>query len=475
MFRSQHLLRAVFSVAVISGSATTAFAGGFSTARFGGERTHAASDQLGTIYYNPAGLAYGEGTRGVVEGLFAYRTIEYTRPVGAIDNPDTDTPAGTPSDAILANSGKATLANMLASPFLGIATDGGIEGLGVGVGVYVPFGGQAKWDQNEAFANNATYPGAVDGPQRWAAIEGEQRSLYYTLAAAWRTKNGQFGIGAGLNVVQSSVSLVRARNLDGTDDIVASGGVAKEGRSLVEAEGIQLGAGIGVMVKPTPCSRIGLSYQSQPGFGEMTLEGTLTNKFGTGPELASDIEVRQALPDVVRVAGEWHAFSKAALHVAVDYQRWSHYKNTCIMSAGATGQCEVAADGSTTEQGILVNVPRNWIDTYTVRAGGRYFASDKLEVNGGVTYDTSAISYDTDKDDSIDPSLFDMNKIIAQAGVAFATGKLDLTFTAGHVLYLERTVQPRGADPLAPSRNPDMAGTYKSGVTYGILGVGVKM
>jgi long-chain fatty acid transport protein len=466
------LLQAVFSVAVI---ASTAHAGGFSTARFGGERTHAASDQIGTIYYNPAGLAFGEGTRGGIEGLFAYRTIEYTRPVGAIDNPNTDTPAGTPTDAIGANSGKATLANMLASPFIGIATDGGIKGLGVGVGVFVPFGGQAKWDQNAAFANNTMYPGAVDGPQRWAAIEGEQRSLYYSLGAAYRLPNGKVGFGAALNVVQSSVSLVRARNIDGSDDIVSGGGVLKEGRSLVEGEGITFGAGVGAMFMPTPCSRIGVSYQSQPGFGEMKLEGTLTNKFGTGPELVSDIEVRQALPDVVRVAGEWRAFEKAALHVAFDLQRWSAYKNTCIMSAGATGKCDVEANGSTMEQGILVNVPRNWQDTYTVRAGGRYFASEKLEVNGGLTFDTSAISYDAAKDDTIDPSLFDMNKIIAQAGVAFATGKVDLTFTAGHVLYLERTVEPRAADPLAPSRNPDMAGTYKSAVTYGILGVGVHM
>ncbi len=457
----------MFSVAVIS---STAHAGGFSTARFGGERTHAASDQVGTIYYNPAGLAYGHGTRGLIEGLFAYRTIEYDRAVGAIDNPGT----GTPDDAIAANSGKATLANTLASPFLGIATDGGIEGLGVGVGFYVPFGGQAKWDTNEAFRDNATYPGAVDGPQRWSAIEGEQRSIYITLAGAWRTRSGSFAIGGGVNVVSSSVSLIRARNLNGSDDLVA-GAVQTEGRSLVEAKGVDLAASVGIMVKPTPCSRVGISYQSQPGFGEMSLAGTLTNKFGTGPELPSAIEVRQALPDVVRVAGEWRAFAKAALHLAIDYQRWSAYKNTCIMSEGATGACEVAADGSTTEAGILVNVPRNWQDTYTVRGGGRYFLSDVLEVNAGLTYDTSAISYNAPKDDSMDPSLFDMNKLIGQAGVGWTGGKVGVAFTLGHVYYFDRTVLPRAVDPLAPSRNPDMAGTYKSAVTYGLLGISVSI
>ncbi len=459
----------MFSVAVIS-SASVAHAGGFSTARFGGERTHAASDQLGTIYYNPAGLAHGHGTRGLVEGLFAYRTASYDRDAGAIDNPGT----GTPADATAANSGPSSLANALVSPFIGFATDAGIEGLGIGVGVYVPFGGQASWDKNDAFAGNASYPGAVDGPQRWAAIEGQQRSLYYTLAAAWRTPDRRFAVGAGLNLVQSSVSLVRARNLDGSDDLVA-GGNLKEGRSLVEAEGLAVSASAGVMVQPTPCSRIGLSYQAQPGFGELSMEGTLTNKFGTGPELPSDIEFRQTLPDIVRVAGEWRALADASFHVALDYQRWSHYKDTCVMSAGATGKCEVAADGSTTEAGILVNVPRNWQDTYTVRVGGRYFVSDALEVNAGVTYDTSAIPYAADKDDSMDPSLFDMNKVIGQVGGAWTSGKVGVSFTLGNVVYFERTIAPRTGDPLAPSRNPDMAGTYKSNITYAILGVGVSL
>jgi len=462
MSRASQLLQVTFSLAVTT---SVAHAGGFSTARFGGERGHAATDHVSAVYYNPAGLALGSGTRVVVEGLFAYRTVDYDRDPGAIDNTGT----GTPADGVAANSGKATLRNKIASPFIGIATDGGIEGLGVGVGVYVPFGGQAKWDQNEAFAGNTTYAGAVDGTQRWAAIEGEQRSLYYTFAAGWKPKSGKFAIGAGFNVVQSSVSLVRARNLDGSDDLVG-GGAPKEGRSLVEGDGITFGASLGVIFKPTPCSRVGLSYQSQPGFGEMTLTGTLSNKFGTAPETVSDIEVRQALPDVIRLGGEWRAFVKASLHIALDYQRWSVYKNTCIMSAGATGKCAVAADGSTTEQGILVNVPRNYEDTFGVRVGGRYFASDAIEVNGGLSFDSNAVP-----DVNMDPSLFDMNKLIGQAAVAWKNDRVGVSLSLAHVYYMTRTTAPRAADPLAPSRNPDMAGTYKSGVTFAILGVGVTL
>lgn len=468
MSRSSQLLQTLFTLAV---TASVAHAGGFSTARFGGERGHAATNHLSAVYYNPAGLAFGAGTRAQVEGLFAYRSVDYDRDPAAIDNPNsTGTDAGTPADAIAANSGKATLRNTIASPFIGIASDLGVEGLGIGVGVYVPFGGQAKWDQNSAFEGNEMYPGAVDGPQRWAAIEAEQRSLYYTLAAGYRV-NDMIAVGAGLNVVQNSISLVRARNADGSDDVVG-GGTVKEGRSLIEADGINFAAALGVMIKPTPCARIGLSYQSQPGFGETVVEGTLTNKFGTGPVGALPIEVRYTMPDTFRLAGEWRALDKASLHASFDYQRWSNYENTCVISAAGAGPCDMnddgsRADGSTTD--VLVNVRRAWKDTITARVGGRYFVSDVLEVNGGITYDTAAVP-----DETMEPSLFDMNKVIGQVGAAYQTGNLELGLTLGHVQYLTRTTAPTA--PLqAPSINPDMAGTYKSFVTYAILGVGVRI
>ncbi len=467
MFRSSQLLQTIFTLAV---TASVAHAGGFSTARMGGERGHAATNHLSAIYYNPAGLAFDSGTRASAEGLFAYRSVDYTRDEGAIDEIGPD---GTPTDAVAAQSGKATLRNTLISPFLGIASDFGVEGLGVGVGFYAPFGGQAKWDKNDAFVGNTTYPGAEDGPQRWSSIEASQRSLYATLGGGYRV-NDMIGFGAGFNFVISSVDLVRARNLDGTDDVV-EGGVAKEGRSLIEAKGTDIAFSAGIMIKPTPCSRVGISYQSQPNFGEMKLEGTLTNKFGTGAvQDPADIEVRQTLPDIVRVAGEWRAFTKGSLHAAFDYQRWSAYKNTCIMNAGTPGDCQVNPDGSG-GAGLLVNVMRNWQDTFTMRAGGRYFVSDALEVNGGLTYDTSAVpTQEGTEYSAMEPALFDMNKVVAQAGAVYLEGNLELSATLGYVYYQPVTTVP--SDPLmSPSRNPDMAGEYKSMVAYLLVGVGGRL
>ena len=168
-----------------------AHAGGFSATRFGGEHGHPATDDPTAVYYNPAGLAYGHGTRVLVEGLFVYRTVDYTRDPGTVDD------AAASAADVAANTGKGSLANFIVSPFLGAATDFGIEGFGAGIGIYAPFGGQTSWSKNDAFAGDDKYPGAVDGPARWSSIEGEQRSVYASLGAAWHTKSGKFGIGAG--------------------------------------------------------------------------------------------------------------------------------------------------------------------------------------------------------------------------------------------------------------------------------------
>ncbi|MBK9036724.1 MAG: outer membrane protein transport protein [Myxococcales bacterium] len=303
-------------------------------------------------------------------------------------------------------------------------------------------------------------------------MEGAQKSIYYTLAAGWRTPDGRFSVGGGLNLVQSNLSLVRARNFDGTDDLVRADGSIAEGRSLLEVDSLDLSASIGVMWKPTPCSRIGLSYHSQPGFGDMTFTGTLTNQFGDSAPTAIDVELRQQLPDGVRAGGVWRAATNVVLHAAFDWQRWSRFKNQCFVTPGAPGStCDADADGLVVDSGpLVVNIPRAWQDTIGVRVGGTYEVSDALHLKGGLLYDSNAVP-----DATMDPALMDMAKVIPQLGVRYMTGKVTATATLGHVFYMDRTTAPRAVDPTGKNRNPDMAGDYSQAVTYVLLGVGVGM
>jgi long-chain fatty acid transport protein len=174
------------AVGLVGAASTSAHAGGIITTFFAGEDGHVTTSHPSAAFFNPAGLALRSGTRMVLEGSFGYRHVSYERPVAAIDNPTTEPgQAGTPQEALSANSGKAELNNALAVPFAAVASDFGVKNLGIGVSLSVPFGGSADWDKNEAWEGRSDYPGAVDGVQRWTVITGSVRALYMTLAAGY--------------------------------------------------------------------------------------------------------------------------------------------------------------------------------------------------------------------------------------------------------------------------------------------------
>jgi long-chain fatty acid transport protein len=458
-----------------------AHAGGFNVARFAGEHGHAASDSVTSLYFNPAGLALGTGWRIYGEGIFALRHVSYFRPELAIDNvldPGV-TGAGTPADALDTNAGTATLNNFIVSPFLGVASDFGVPNLGVGLGLYVPLGGQASWEKNDAFEGNTQYPGAVDGVQRWHTIEGELRSIYFTLGGAYRLPGPRLSFGAGFNLIRSNVDTVRARTAAGTDDIITSDGDLVEGRSHIDVSGTSASVSAGVIWQPIENLWIGASYQAEPGFGNNTQSGTLTNKLGlTGVE-ETPVRLEQELPDVTRVAFRYQPTTQVELRLSGDYQRWSVFDNQCFLDGTmdkAITKCNLNSDGSPAAgaQGIIINIPRNWNDTFGVRGGGSYWFTPDLELMGGVSYDSSAVP-----DETIDTSLLDQNKAIVHAGVSWGVlpRQLIIDLTLNNVFYIKREVAPRerdaddnGIGPQPPSSIPDGAGTYKQNVFFVNLG-----
>jgi long-chain fatty acid transport protein len=463
--------------------ATPALAGGFAASRFGGEHGHPATHHPTAMYFNPAGLALSSGTRLYLEGLFIYRSASYDRSAGAIDTvvPDGETASGTPELATSANAGHAELGNYLASPFFGLVSDLGVPNLGVGVGVYAPFGGSAKWDPNLDYVGDEQFPGAVDGVQRWSNIEGSQRAVYFTAAAAYRIPAAKLSVGAGINYIRSEVSTVRARTATGTDDLMAGTDTLLEGRSLLEVEGTAFSVSGGLAWQPVQTLVVGASYQSQPGFGEHGLEGTLTNKFGAGDITQSQVEMRQSLPDVVRLGAAFRPLPGTELRLSGDWTRWGVFDKQCVLDlTDPNRNCALTEDGAVDTDaggaGIVVNVQRNFKDTYGVRLGGSYWFQPNLEVFGGTAYDSNAVP-----DETIDAALIDMHKVISSVGVRYGLmrGRLDLSAAFTYVAYFERTIDARDRDddgaPItmdAPSRNPDGAGTYDQDV--GLLTIGAQ-
>ncbi|XXX75300.1 outer membrane protein transport protein [Sorangium sp. So ce134] len=429
-----------------------ALAGGFATARFGGEHGNPITSNPTAIYYNPAGIAESEGIHLFLDGNLALRAASYTHAQAASD--DVTVPD--------ANTGEATLLNLAASPMLGASAR--LGDLALGAGVYVPFGGAASWDTNRAFEGYGELAGPVDGVQRWHSIESSLQAMYFTLAAAYRIPALRLSVGVSGNLIRTQVSTVRARNASG-DNLLAT-----EGRSLLEVSGLHASFGAGALVEAMPKKLwIGASYQSRPNVtGGETLEGTLTNRFNGVSSRATDVELHQGLPDIVRLGARFVPAEGLEVRLFGDWTRWSSMENQCLTQVGAA--CEIGRDGAAADPASVVqNIVRRWSDTFGVRVGGSYWPEPAIELFGGAGYDSNAVP-----DDTLDPSATDFHDVSFAVGGRFQIAKqLRVAASYTHLFYISRDTTGKSitAGLAGNSRAPDSGGRYTQ--TIGVLNLNV--
>lgn len=445
---------------------SAALANGFAVARFGGPHGNPTESNPTTLYYNPAGIAFGNGhTQLYLDVNWAYRSSTYERTAESVEVPsyvaDEDR-----QEYIDGLTGEGSVKNLIYSPMLGVTSNFGTDlPFAVGFGFYAPFGGQAVWDQTEP-SNNPNYIGVEDGPQRWYTIEGTIRTLALSLGAAYQLEQIRLGLGVSASYYISEIDTIRARNSDGTDDLT------NEGRSWLEASGGDIGLGIGLMWEPLEDQLwVGASWQSQPGFGESELEGTLYNYFAEREE--GPITLQQALPEIYRLGVRYRPMADLELRLFGDLTRWSSFEQQCIVNPEILAEegytidevCQFDANGATTgpsARSIVQNLPRNWNDAGGVRVGGSYWFSDAVELMLDLGFDGNAIP-----DEALEPALFDMNKFSAGIGGRFAvTDFMALNITATDIVYTERDTNGNetASNFAIESRGPNSAGIYNQNI-----------
>ncbi len=453
-------------------SPSSAEASGFAVARFGGEHGHPTTTNPTAIYYNPAGIVRAEGK---VINVFAdvgmaYRFVSYDRPVGESTNPML-------SEGVApgANDGHASLKNFIVAPFLGATTNFKTDWISFGAALYFPFGGQARWDRNDAYPQDGAYPGANNGQQRWFAIDGTIRSMYITGALAFHIKKAGLSLGLSGSAIRSEADTIRARNGDGSDDLVDQGGLLKEGRSAINVSGWQGGFGIGAMWEWKKMLWIGASYTSQPNVaGGMTLKGKMNQVLGLSTPDEQQVIFTQQLPDIIRLGFRVRPHKQWEIRAFADYTRWSVFNGQCLMQAkpvdGNPPNCSFNGlkDGldnpagvtdASTANGIVQYLPRYWKDAGGVRLGASFWPIKKIETFLGVGYDSSAVPVQT-----LEPALIDMNKMSLSAGARFQIVKqLAIAVNTTQIFYFK--VDTKGQNQLndygGSARQPSGNGVYR--------------
>jgi long-chain fatty acid transport protein len=462
------LVRLALGISALSGSmlvTNAARANGYLAARFGSDHGTPAMANGYAVYYNPAALGGTEKTTIVVDGTFVIRTAKYTRTADAL-SPTSDATKGD-ATYFRANTGTAKLTNFLALPYLGVSSDLGTKDFRVGYAFYVPYGGSAKWDKKDEWNGNATAPGAVDGPQRWANISGSIELIYNTFAVAYRIAPIRLTIGASLSIIYTSVRTVRARNANGSDDVAGSNGAIIEGRSLVDASGVNLGAAAGLYFEPLKdrSLRLGFSYTTQPGFGTQRLKGKLEQQFGTTAAVApaQDVDFIQTFPDLFRLGAAWRASKSVELRLDGYYILWSRFKRQCIVMSGAN--CDVDDTGKDLTGGqVIGNIPRQWQNSFGVRAGAAYFLSDVVELFGSLATTSSPVTKET-----IDASTIDSQRVYFTLGGRFSVSEHVAFGTSANYIWFA-PVDTAGANRLdqfvGASHTPSGDGKYRQAIFY---------
>jgi len=460
---------ALLGFAAVLGTSSDASASGYLTARFGTDHGTPAMPNAYAIYYNPAALGGTTGTTITGDVSLLLRWAQYRRGTDAL-SPSQESYRNDPTYAG-SNTGKGNLLNLLALPFLGVNTDfGGSKYFRGGYAFYIPFGGLATWDR--ADSPSFGVPGTVDRAQRWHNISGQILAIYNTFAFAVKV-HPRFTIGMNVSPIIHTASTVRARNADGSDDTVVGGSLV-EGRSLLEVSGFNVGGALGLYWEPTDQLRFGLSYTTQPGFGETKMSGELTTQIAATAPGTSQVDFFQTYPDIWRFGTAVRMNEKWEFRGDFEFVRWSVFERQCVVAKGAT--CDVAPDGRDLSGGkVVLNVPRNWKNAIGIRLGPAYNVNEDLELFGSLGLTTPAVPKET-----IDASTIDSTRLYGTIGAKYAVSKrLALAGSYNHIYFFDvntdgRSIQnipdhpssQQGGGDYNASRSPSADGRYRSQIGF---------
>jgi long-chain fatty acid transport protein len=430
------------------GTARSARAGGFYVPEQGaravamGGAVVAAPGEVSGIFHNPASIAASPALQAEAGGLVVFPSFTFFR------RPATDPFPASPDRATVYFDGAKNTNRVGAVPFLGVTSSLGVPNLGVGVGVYVPFGA------------DLSFP--VDGAQRNVVTSISLKSIYVTPTVAYRLFD-RVSVGAGLSYVNSSFVLEQ-RNASpfvlGSPNDFPNPSADVEGDTRLDmSDSARFGASFGVLyADPDERFSIGASAMTPV---KLDLRGTVhvTNRPDAivamndaqgnplpAGERTDNAALAVPLPAIGRLGVLVRPARPVAIELDVNYQAWSSTTRETIYFEHHYPL--LPQPGAQMNDIVL---ERNYHDTVSVRLGAEVapLESQPLKLRAGALFDQSPID-----DRHFDLLTPDSDKwgVSAGAGYALKVGAnaslgADLAYL--HLFYADRDVGPStiGTDP----------------------------
>ena len=445
------------------------------------------------LWWNPASLAAGHGTRFNLSGAAMLATVKIQRDdPGYVRDPDLVGP--TDYDY----GGLATFKRTAVVPFAGIVSDLGQPGLGLGLGVAVPHARGAK--------------GPQDNVVRQTLVDGGNQAIYFMGGAAYQIKK-RVSIGlTGALVSSSYVSHLYNQSASALNDSIREAddlegnyyhdGTLEDSNYLtyVDTQGslrdTALTFGAGVRVEPHDKVSISLAYRH--GF-RVDNRGRTTLTFDCPPNedlvgragaqraglchttLTAAQSVGYNLPGRVQGGVQVRPVEGLAVEAFGAWVDWSRYTDFDIDIA--VDEDSVASDSAEVraETAASVSSSRQWArdarDTFYVALDGKYDVHERVTIGARILYDRAAVPTQV-----VSANNFDANTTVLSALVAVdLTRNLQLSGSIGQYLSSRRVVTDskyalaidEGARVESRYFFPSTNGTYAGTLTrleFGIRG-----
>ncbi|CAN5753507.1 hypothetical protein BH09MYX1_BH09MYX1_20440 [soil metagenome] len=340
----------------------------------------AGADDLGAIWYNPAGLTYA-GTGFMLDLGVLVHGAEYTRESQVTDSGGTvrnyrfPTASGTSAP--------------LPSPTLAASiTVGDRREWTLALGIYAPYTPLSKWPE--------TAPDGQPSPQRYSLVSLDGTVLLDTgIYVAWHPVE-PLRIGLGFNMLVGSFQNLVDLNSNPSDRFLgAPQDPAYDSLTLTRATVFTPSASAGITYEPAKFIRFGLSghlpyWINAPA--TLSVRLPTAAPFDNASVDGDGARVKFRLPGVIRAGIEVRPIDPLRVEVAYVYEAWSLHDTIDITPTG--GLKNITGFPSPFSL-PTIRIPRYFQDTHSIRLGGEYTAAlgatTKLDIRLGGSIETSAI------------------------------------------------------------------------------------
>ena len=414
-----------------AGAKATALGGAFT----------ATADDGSAIFYNPAGLAFLEGSALDLNLMPVVPTAEFT---GAVQ-PDGSHASGKTVDQSF--------------PIPGVYYYQNSGDLTWGVGICAPFGLGVEWEDPDNWIGRAV------------SYDVDLATIYITPALAWKV-NEDVALSLGVDAAFTEIELNRRMLTD------FGGGNASYDVVDVQIEGeskMNFTPVAGAMIKATDKLTFGLMYHHEktlqvddgtlelaniaPAFLEANVDALIAGLGGTEHEGSTELN----LPHMLSLAVAYQLTEKARVEFDAVHFGWSHFE-------------ELRLDFG--NEDLNSTIPEHYDDVWQLRFGAAYDVNEKLTLMGGYVRDESP-----QPTASMSPLLPDANRNDYSIGVQYRLNdRLTLTGTYMGVNFEERSNVVGGTQVVFPDEEeeygsgpyPNPAGSYDSYADIFGIGIGYR-